>query len=290
MSAPPVPTEPTTGEPLDSAELTLNLPLVHSILVGFLRNETSRVGFNRVVLGLSGGVDSALVAALAVEALGPGNVTGVSMPYRLSNRASLADATAVAEKLGLRQEVFDITPQVDAFFDSVPSASDARRGNKMARERMTILYDISARDNSLVLGTSNKTELLLGYGTIFGDMASALNPIGDLYKSQVWQLAAYFDLPAEVVRKPPSADLWEGQSDEQELGFAYAQVDRLLYHAVDRRMSRSELLEMGHDATFVESVLRRVRLNQYKRRLPVIAKLSMRTIDRDFRYPRDWGV
>jgi len=290
MSAPLVPTELATAEPLDTGELTLNLPLVHSILVGFLHNETSRVGFNRVVLGLSGGVDSALVAALAVEALGPQNVTGVSMPYRLSNPASLADATAVAAKLGLRQEVCDITPQVDAFFDRVPGASDARRGNKMARERMTILYDISARDNALVLGTSNKTELLLGYGTIFGDMASALNPIGDLYKSQVWQLALHVDLPAAVVRKPPSADLWEGQSDEQELGFAYAQVDRLLYHAVDRRMSRAELLENGHDATFVESVLRRVRLNQYKRRLPVIAKLSMRTIDRDFRYPRDWGV
>jgi NAD+ synthase len=290
MSAPPAPTEPAAGEPLDSGELTLNLPLVHSILTGFIRNETSRVGFGQVVLGLSGGVDSALVAALAVEALGPDRVTGVSMPYRLSNPASLADAAVVAARLGLHHEVVDITPQVDAYFDRVPDAGDARRGNKMARERMTILYDVSARDGSLVLGTSNKTELLLGYGTIFGDMASALNPIGDLYKSQVWQLALHVDLPTEVVRKPPSADLWEGQSDEQELGFAYAQVDRLLYHAIDRRMSRAELLENGHDRAFVESVLRRVRLNQYKRRLPVIAKLSMRTIDRDFRYPRDWGV
>jgi NAD+ synthase len=289
MSAPPAPTEPARAEPLDSGELAINLPLTRSILTGFIRNETSRVGFSRVVLGLSGGVDSALVAALAAEALGPANVVGVSMPYRLSNPASLADATAVAERLGMRQEVVDITPQVDAYFDRVPDAGDARRGNKMARERMTILYDVSARDNSLVLGTSNKTELLLGYGTIFGDMASALNPIGDLYKSQVWQLAAHADLPPEVVRKPPSADLWEGQSDEEELGFAYAQVDRLLYHAVDLRMGRAELLEHGHDAAFIDSVLRRVRVNQYKRRLPVIAKLSMRTIDRDFRYPRDWG-
>ena len=290
MSAPPAHTEPVRAEPLDSGELTLNLPLVHSILTGFIRNETGRVGFSRVVLGLSGGVDSALVAALAVEALGAGNVTGVSMPYRLSNPGSLTDASAVAAGLGLRHEVVEITAQVDAYFARFPDAGDARRGNKMARERMTILYDFSARDNSLVLGTSNKTELLLGYGTIFGDMASALNPIGDLYKSQVWQLASHVDLPGQVVRKPPSADLWEGQSDEQELGFAYAQVDRLLYHAVDRRMSRAELLENGHDAAFVDSVLRRVRLNQYKRRLPIIAKLSMRTIDRDFRYPRDWGV
>jgi NAD+ synthase len=290
MSAPPARTEPTRAEPLDTSELDLNLPLVRSILVGFIRNETRRVGFERVVLGLSGGVDSALVAALAVEALGPANVTGVSMPYRLSNPQSLADASLVAAALKLRQEVIEITPQVDAYFELMPDAGDARRGNKMARERMTILYDLSARDNALVLGTSNKTELLLGYGTIFGDMASALNPIGDLYKSQVWQLAAHLDLPPEVVRKPPSADLWEGQSDEQELGFAYAQVDRLLYHAVDRRMARGELLYHGHDAAFVDSVLRRMRLNQYKRRLPVIAKLSLRTIDRDFRYPRDWGV
>ncbi len=290
MSAPPAPTEPAAAEPLDSGELAINLPLVHSILTGFIRNETGRVGFSRVVLGLSGGVDSALVAALAVHALGAEKVTGVSMPYRLSNPQSLQDATLVAQRLGMAQEVVDITPQIDAYFERFSDAGDARRGNKMARERMTILYDVSARDNALVLGTSNKTELLLGYGTIFGDMASALNPIGDLYKSQVWQLAAHVDLPAEAVGKAPSADLWQGQSDEQELGFAYAQVDRLLYHAFDRRMSRAELAEQGHDDAFVDSVLRRVRVNQYKRRPPIIAKLSTRTIDRDFRYPRDWGV
>lgn len=277
-------------EPLESAELAINLPLVRSILVGFLRNEITRVGFSRVVLGLSGGVDSALVAALAVEALGSANVTGVSMPYRQSNPLSLDDATSVATSLGLQHEVVDITPQVDAYFERIAEAGDARRGNKMARERMTILYDLSARDGSLVLGTSNKTELLLGYGTIFGDLASALNPIGDLYKSQVWQLSAHLGLPPQVVRKAPSADLWEGQSDEQELGFAYAQVDRLLYHAVDRRMRRNELVEQGHDPAFVDAILQRVRLNQYKRRPPIIAKLSTRTIDRDFRYPRDWGV
>jgi NAD+ synthase len=288
--APPPTVQVDAAEPLDTGELAINLPLVRSILVGFLRNETSRVGFSRVVLGLSGGVDSALVAALAVEALGPQNVTGVSMPYRLSNPQSLEDATLVATSLGMRQEVIDITPQVDAYFEPIPDAGDARRGNKMARERMTVLYDVSARDGSLVVGTSNKTELLLGYGTIFGDMASALNPIGDLYKSQVWQLASHLGLPQAVVRKPPSADLWEGQSDEQELGFAYVQVDRLLYHTVDRRMRRDELLEQGHEAAFVDSILRRVRVNQYKRRPPIIAKLSTRTIDRDFRYPRDWGV
>jgi NAD+ synthase len=289
MSAPTVPTR-TEAEPLDSGELEINAPLVESILVGFLRKEVRRVGFEKVVLGLSGGVDSALVAALAARALGPGNVTGISMPYRLSDPQSLADARAVASSLEIELRVIEITPQVDAFFERFPEADDTRRGNKMARERMTVLYDQSSAVNALVVGTSNKTELLLGYGTIFGDMASALNPIGDLYKSQVWQLAAHLGVPEPVIKKPPSADLWEGQSDEQELGFAYAAVDRLLFYLVDRRYSAEQLVEMGHDRAFVESVIRRVRLNQYKRRPPVIAKLSARTIDREFRYPRDWGV
>jgi NAD+ synthase len=149
---------------------------------------------------------------------------------------------------------------------------------------------MSAVEKALVIGTSNKTELLLGYSTQFGDSASAVNPLGDLYKTQVWQLATHLDLPEQVITKPPSADLWVGQSDEQELGFAYSAVDRLLYQLVDRRVSVDELVEMGHDREFVEAVAKRIRLNQYKRRLPVIAKLSTRTIDRDFRYPRDWGV
>ncbi|MHB8508886.1 MAG: NAD+ synthase [Candidatus Dormibacteria bacterium] len=272
------------------AELVLNAALVRSILRGFIHSEVTRVGFKRVVLGLSGGVDSSLVAGLAAEALGGENVLGVSMPYRASNPASLDDATAVAHAFGIRQMVVEITPQVDAYFAQFPEASPTRRGNKMARERMTILYDQSIAEEALVLGTSNKTELLLGYGTIFGDMASALNPVGDLYKSQVWQLAEHIGVPARVIDKPPSADLWEGQSDEQELGFAYARVDALLYQLVDRRVKPAEIVESGEEQAFVDSVIRRMRTNQYKRRLPVIAKLSARTIDREFRYPRDWGV
>jgi NAD+ synthase len=289
MSAPTVPTKPAS-EPLDSGELEINAPLVESILVGFLRKEVHRVGFQKVVLGLSGGVDSGLAAALAARALGPANVVGVSMPYRLSNPESLADARAVAETFGVHLRVVEITPQIDAYFKGNPDADETRRGNKMARERMTILYDQSSAENALVVGTSNKTELLLGYGTIFGDMASALNPLGDLYKSQVWQLAAHVGVPERVIKKPPSADLWQGQSDEQELGFAYAAVDRLLFYLVDKRYSAAELVEMGHHPAFVEAVIGRVRLNQYKRRPPIIAKLSARTIDREFRYPRDWGV
>ena len=287
-----VPADPTrvAGAPLDSSELSLNLPLVESILLGFIRNEVTRVGFGRIVVGMSGGVDSSLVAALAARSLGPESVVGVSMPYRTSNPASRGDAELVADALGVTLRVIEITAQVDAFFERFPDADNQRRGNKMARERMTILYDQSLAENALVLGTSNKTELLLGYGTIFGDMASALNPIGDLYKSQVWQLASHLGLPDEVIAKPPSADLWEGQSDETELGFEYAAVDRLLFHLVDRRVPRDELVDMGHDVAFVDAVLQRVRINQYKRRPPIIAKVSQRTIDREFRYPRDWGV
>jgi NAD+ synthase len=184
----------------------------------------------------------------------------------------------------------DISPQVDAYFERFPDADRGRRGNKMARERMTILYDRSWAEHALVIGTSNKTELLLGYGTLFGDMASALNPLGDLYKTQVFALARAMDIPAAVIDKQPSADLWEGQSDEEELGFGYATVDALLYHLVDERRTRAELRALGYDDAFVEDIARRVRVSQYKRRPPIIAKLSARTIDRDFRYPRDWGT
>jgi NAD+ synthase len=289
MSAPKAPTE-VAGEPLDSGDLSINLPLVESVLLGFIRNEVNRVGFKRVVVGMSGGVDSSLVAWLAARALGPENIIGVAMPYRTSNPQSLNDARLVVDEAGISLRVIEITSQIDAYFEAFPDADKQRRGNKMARERMTILYDQSLTEEALVLGTSNKTELLLGYSTIFGDSASALNPIGDLYKTQVWQLASYMGLPDAVITKAPSADLWEGQSDETELGFAYSAVDGLLLQLIDRRVSAEELIEMGHDRAFVEAVLQRMRLNQYKRRPPVIAKLSQRTIDREFRYPRDWGV
>jgi NAD+ synthase len=269
--------------------LAIDTDLVERILVGFLREEVRKVGFERVVLGLSGGVDSALSAALAQRALGAENVVPVLMPYRTSSPQSEADALTVADSLGIKPEVVDISPQVDAYFDRFPDADRGRRGNKMARERMSILYDMSWKHNALVVGTSNKTELLLGYGTIHGDMAHALNPLGDLYKTQVWAMARHMRLPSEVIEKPPSADLWEGQSDEEELGFQYAVVDVLLYYLVDARCTRAELREMGFEDAFVDEIGRRVRDSQYKRRPPLIAKLSARTIDREFRYPRDWG-
>lgn len=270
-------------------DLKLNTSLLRTLLVGFLRDEVWKVGIKRAVLGLSGGIDSALVAALAAEALGHENVFGIIMPYRASNPQSEEHAKLVARTFGINHEVIEITPMIDAYFERFPDADSMRRGNKMARERMTILFDHSARLAALVLGTSNKTELLLGYGTLYGDMASALNPIGDLYKTHVWQLSEAVGVPREVIEKKPSADLWAGQTDEEELGFTYHQVDRLLYHMVDLRERWDDLISRGFDPAFIDTVHRKVQNSHFKRRLPVIAKVSGRTIDRDFRYSRDWG-
>ncbi len=272
------------------AELALDAGLAAGLLSGFIRDEVSKVGVKKLVLGLSGGIDSALSAFLAASAMGPENVTGLIMPYRLSSPRSEEDARSVAAASGIRLEVVDISPQVDAYFERFPEADDLRRGNKMARERMTILYDHSAMLGALVVGTSNKTELLLGYGTLFGDMASAVNPIGDLFKTQVRQLSRHVGVPEQVVEKAPSADLWAGQTDEQELGYSYAVADAVLYRMIDCRYTRAELLDEGFPRAIVDGIQGLVQRSQYKRRLPLIAKLSQRTIDRDFRYARDWGL
>ncbi len=254
-----------------------------------LSREVQRTGFSRVVLGLSGGVDSALVAYLAVSSFGPENVLALLMPYRSSAPESLEHARLVADELGIEALVEEITPQLDAYFEHHEEADRGRRGNKMARERMTILYDYSQSRGALVLGTSNKTELLLGYSTIYGDSASAVNPIGDLYKTQVFALSRHLGVPQVIVEKPPSADLWAGQTDEDELGFSYDEVDRLLYHMVDERQRFEGLVERGFSPELVNQVAQLMRKSQYKRKLPVIVKLSNRTVDKDFLYPRDWS-
>jgi NAD+ synthase len=272
------------------AELRLDAELTARLLQQFIREEVTKVGLERAVVGLSGGIDSALSAALAAHALGPRNVTALTMPYRSSSPDSLRHAAAVAEQFNLEVRTIEITPMVDPYFRLYePEADAVRRGNKMARERMSILYDHSAKLRALVLGTSNKTELLLGYGTLHGDMASAVNPLGDLYKTQVRQLARHLAIPSEIIDKKPSADLWVGQSDEDEMGFTYEEVDRLLYFLVDRRFRRDECVALGFVPVFVDAVHAKVQGSQFKRRLPVIAKVSHRTIDRDFRYARDWG-
>lgn len=271
-------------------KIDLNLELTEKILVNFIREEVRSAGFEKVVLGLSGGIDSAIVAFLAVKALGPENVLGIMMPYKSSSKESLEDAQRVIDKTGMRSKKIEITDMVDAYFSKEPDITDMRKGNKMARERMTILYDYSAKEKSLVLGTSNKTEILLGYSTQWGDSASAINPIGDMLKAQVWALSEYMGVPKEIIEKKPSADLWEGQSDEDELGFSYLLADEIISYLVDERYSKEEVLEKGYSETVVDSVIWRIRINQYKRKLPLIAKISNRTIGREFRYPRDWGI
>jgi len=274
----------------DRGGLDLNPELVQDLLVRFIKDETQSAGFDRGVIGLSGGVDSALVAALMSKALGRDGILAVVMPYRESSKESVEDAAFVAKELGIRTEIVDISPMADAWFSQATGSDKVRRGNVLARLRMIVLYDISAREQALVVGTSNKTELLLGYGTLHGDMASAINPLGDLYKTQVWELAKAMKLPERVVSKKPTADLWVGQTDEGELGFSDEQVDRLLYLMVDERRKEEELLALGFDRGFIRRVQDMMRKNQFKRRPPVIAKISYRTVNVDFRYVRDWGT
>jgi NAD+ synthase len=273
---------------MEPHDLHLDYGLVEAILIPFIRNEIRKFGFSSVVLGLSGGIDSAVVCELAVRALGADNVLALLMPYRTSSQESLDHARLMVDRLGIRYEITPVTEVVDAFFSTRPDASRLRRGNVMARARMLCLYDVSARDGCLVLGTSNKTELMLGYGTLFGDMASAVNPIGDLYKTQIFGLSRHLGIPAELIDKPPSADLWEGQSDEEDLGFSYEAVDRLLFMMLEERMDRESILAEGIDPAFYRRVRSMVVRNQYKRMMPVIAKLSSRTPGIDFRYARDW--
>ncbi len=270
--------------------MKLNCELVSRVCESFIRDELGKAGFSRVVVGLSGGIDSAVSCCLASRALGPENVWAIMMPYQTSSPDSLADAQALIGQLGVRAETIDITPMVDGYFSSQPPASALRRGNAMARARMIVLFDKSMEHSALVLGTSNKTELLLGYGTLFGDMASAINPIGDLYKTDIFQLARHLEIPDGIVRKKPSADLWAGQSDEAELGFTYAEVDELLYELIDQRVPQKTLIERGFKESFVQTVVRKIQKSQFKRRGPVICKMSTRTVTHDFHYLRDWGL
>jgi NAD+ synthase len=264
------------------------------VIVGFIRSQMEQAGFERIVVGLSGGVDSATVAYLCARAVGPANLLAVRMPYRTSSEASETDALRVVEALGCRTERVDLTPMVDPMLELIdepdePVASDrlnVRRGNVMARQRMIVLYDRSAAWDALVAGTSNKTEALLGYGTLHGDMAAAFAPIGDLYKTQLRGVARHLGVPDEVVRKPPSADLWPGQTDEDELGRSYDALDRALFALVDRRWTIDRCVRAGLPRELVEWVARRVAQMEFKRQPPPVAKVSLRTPGIDHLYPR----
>ena len=255
-------------------KLDLNLKEVHNELVEFLRESFKKAGFSKAVLGLSGGIDSALVAYLLRDALGKENVLAIMMPYKSSNPDSLNHAKLVVEDLGINSKTIEITEMIDAYFKNEKEATSLRMGNKMARERMSILFDYSSKENALVVGTSNKTEIYLGYSTQFGDSACALNPIGDLYKTNIWDLSRYLKIPNELIEKKPSADLWEGQTDEQEMGLTYKEADQVLYRMLEENKTVKEILAEGFSKDLVDNILKRMNRSEYKRRMPLIAKIK----------------
>ncbi len=255
-------------------KLNLNLKEVHNELVEFLRENFKKAGFSKAVLGLSGGIDSALVAYLLRDALGKENILAIMMPYKSSNPDSLNHAKLVIEDLKINSKTIEITDMIDAYFKNEKEASSLRMGNKMARERMSILFDYSSKENALVVGTSNKTEIYLGYSTQFGDSACALNPIGDLYKTNIWDLSRYLKIPNELIEKKPSADLWEGQTDEQEMGLTYKEADQVLYRMLEENKTVEEVLGEGFNKDLVDNIVRRMNRSEYKRRMPLIAKIK----------------
>lgn len=268
--------------------MKINEPLVEKILTAFIREELSKFNYEKGILGFSGGIDSSVCVFLAIKALKPENVIGLIMPYGESFSEDVKDAQELAEHLRIKSKVIDISPMVDTYFSKYPTKDKIAKGNKMARERMSILYDFSVREKALILGTSNKTELLLGYGTIHGDMACAINPLGDLYKTQIIQLAAHLGVPEKIRKKPPSAGLWAGQTDEKEIGLTYDEIDKILFQLVDKRMPKEEIIASGFKKEAVEIIIGLIKNSEFKRKLPPIPKISSRTVGHDFLFPYDW--
>ncbi len=252
----------------------------------FLDNEVRKTGIQKVVVGLSGGLDSAVVAVLAQRVF-KDDLLCVKMPSQYSSQSSLDDAAELCSDFNLNHEIASIEPMLKAYEEMNPNLNNLRKGNFSSRMRMSTLFDISARENALVLGTSNKSELMLGYGTLYGDLSSAVNPIGDLYKSEVFELAKYLNVSNSIIKKPPSADLWDGQNDEDDLGYTYKQLDEAMKLYVEDRLSRDEIVKIGLDPKMVDMIIERIFRNHFKRKMPVIAKLTSRTLNHDFNYPRD---
>ena len=271
-------------------DLTINTDITRQILTGFIRSEITRAGFSHAIINLSGGLDSSLSCYLAAEAMGAENVLALCLPYKSSTPDSEAHAKLVIDALGVKSRTFPITAMADGLIELFPDIDRIRQGNIMARMRMIVLYDQSQAFSALPVGTGNKTEILLGYTTLYGDSACAINPLGDLYKTQVRQLAKAAGVPQVILDKAPTADLWLGQTDEGELGFTYDEVDQLLYLLVDQRYRPEDCVECGFSESFVRLVMEKIRRNQFKRLMPPVAKLTNRTVGYDFLYLRDWGT
>jgi NAD+ synthase len=268
--------------------MKINAPFVEKILTSFIRQELAKFNYSRGIIGLSGGLDSSVCAFLASKALGPKNILALIMPYGESFNQDVKDAQEVVRLLHIQSKNIDISPMVDAYFSKFPNENRIQRGNKMARERMSILYDFSVREKALILGTSNKTELLIGYGTIHGDMACGINPLGDLYKTQIRKLGRHLGVPARILKKIPTAGLWQGQTDEGEIGLTYEEIDKILYRLVDLRESKRKVIASGFEKEKVEKIISLIKNSEFKRKLPPIPKISTRTVGHDFLYPYDW--
>ena len=241
-------------------------------LILFLKTEVEKAGLKKVTVGLSGGLDSAVVAILCKEAFGE-NLNCILMPSQFSSKSSIDDAIELCEKFDIKYEIISIEPMVSGFIKNM-NEDKLRIGNFSARMRMSVLYDVSSREKSLVVGTSNRSEILLGYGTIFGDTACAINPIGEIYKSDEFEFARILGVTNTILNKAPSADLWEGQSDEEELGHTYKEMDDLLKIMVDENKSKIELLKLGFEEEFINKIEYRIKANAFKGKLPIIAKIG----------------
>ncbi len=266
----------------------INYEITSKVIELFIKETFEKNGFEKAIIGVSGGIDSAVVLDLTSRALGPQNILALLMPYRTSSSDSISDGKLICESRNVDYKIIDISPSIDAYFKSQPATDRILLGNKCARERMAVLYDYSARIKALVVGTSNKSELLIGYSTQFGDSAAALLPIGDLYKTEIFGLADFLSIPREILEKKPSADLWKDQTDEREIGVTYSELDQILYDIFEERKSPDDLVKAGYGVEIVKKIVNMVINSHFKRTFPPVTKIHSRTIGMDFRFPRDW--
>lgn len=268
-------------------EINLNLEFAKDLITKFIKEEYEKINLKKGVISLSGGIDSTLVLYLTTIALGNENVVAINMPYGELSKKGTEDAIKICETLNIKYEIVDIKPIVDSYFN-LEEMDKLRKGNFMARMRMNIVFDKSKKYEGFVIGCSNKSELLIGYSTWYGDMAASILPIGDLYKTQVKMLSKYLKIPDFIIDKTPSAELWVGQTDEEEIGISYEELDKILFLLIDKRMSIDDVVNQGFELEKVKKIRKMVLKSHFKRRLPPIPKLSDRTVGIDFLYLREY--